>query len=344
MDMQMIIDKLIDSLTNNKALEDIFDSLNKAETNWNDLNVFIEKSYIDYDTDLLYKLNFLLNLIYQKFTTVPEFNCIHLSNTYEKSYSLFRLRILLENHLINHLEELVSKDIPENYKNENDFPSWLNQFVSSHPVAHHKAYFEYLSNIATKEDIRFYLLQESTIDANTDDFLASLLIGAMEQPKLEITANLWDEMGEGDINLLHSKLFTLALEQFEIDEIEINNSLTLESLLCGNLQTMLAMRREFFYYGIGYFAATEQLVSDRFIALKNGWDRLNLPEIGAKYHMLHIEVDCHHTKRWYKEVVTPIVDSFSDSKEHILKGALFRLYTSQIYLDRLYNHFNEHVL
>ncbi|EON12905.1 iron-containing redox enzyme family protein [Pandoraea sp. SD6-2] len=282
-----------------------------------------------------YAAHKLLAGIYTVLTHVPPAGV----RSAEGAATMTRLRFILENAFIATLDQSIVANMPVDVPDSSQFGEWLHDLVALHPAGSHVAYTRYLAEEATIEDIRFYLVQESAIDANTDDFLAALQIGAPTSAKLEIAANYWDEMGEGDHNLLHSSLFQEALKSFGIEHTETDDALTLEALICGNLQTMLSLRREFFYLGIGYFAATEQLVPDRFRALEKGWERVGLSRKGADYHLLHIEVDGHHTERWYRDVVTPLAQQAFAARVEMVRGALFRLHTSESYLNTLNERF-----
>jgi hypothetical protein len=272
----------------------------------------------------------LLAQIYRLHTTVGALAAAPL----EDDPHIEHVRILLERHFLRALDNAVESLMPEEIP-QDDFADWLELFIGSHEVARHPTYFAFLAHEASIDDIRFYLVQESAIDGNTDDFLAALQIGAPRQAKLEIAANYWDEMGEGSEEGLHSELFLSALRSFAVGPDETTAALTFEALVCGNLQTMLSLRRKYFYLGIGYFAATEQLVPERFKALKLGWERTGLPESAAQYHMLHIEVDSFHTERWYREVIRSVAAQGAAQRAEIVRGALHRIFTSQRYLDSL---------
>jgi hypothetical protein len=316
--------------TSSSSFDDFITSDLFYQNQWLEFQNEVNQAYIDENDEGLYALHLLLNKIYAVVTTVPKAGAL----TSEGSHSLARIKLILENSFISDLNRNIETFIPAEIPNEGFF-SWLREYVDSHPVADHSAYTSYLADKATAADLRCYLVQESAIDASTDDFLASLLIGSPASAKMEIAANFWDEMGEGEDSQLHTQLFDNALNAFDISADETSDALTLDALVCGNLQTMLSQRRELFYQGVGYFAATEQLVPDRFIALKKGWERVGLPEEAAQYHLLHIEVDGHHTDRWYSKVIAPLAQGSEAAQRLMLLGALYRIVTSERYLNGL---------
>src|SRR5262249_54329269 len=157
---------------------------------------------------------------------------------------------------------------------------------------------------ATYDDLRYFLAQEASIDANTDDFLALLQLGTQGGVKLEIGANFWDEMGRGTESEMHSVLFGRALEAFEgVDPVPFET----DALVCGNLQILLSLRRHHFYKALGYFLALEHLSPPRFRRLMAGWHRNRVSAEHAAYHRVHIEMDVDHCARWFRNVITPVL-------------------------------------
>lgn len=199
----------------------------------------------------------------------------------------------------------------------------------------HPLFEDFLPNQASAEDLRFLLVQESAIDAGTDDFLALMQVGAPMPPKLEIAANYWDEMGNGDAAKIHSHLFKQALSAFKIDNDLGVEDLEAEALACGNLQLMLSLSRRHFYEAAGYFAAVEHLAPRRFVQLLAAWERNGISSIGSAYHSVHVDIDVEHAKTWLLNVVRELAREGRPASEAVTRGVLYRLNTSQSYLDRL---------
>lgn len=275
----------------------------------------------------------VLNKLYQLCVTVPAPG----AKTAESSALLCAIRNVLENAF------LVSEDATVPAKLLLDAPTapdayraWLYDIIHSHPANVHPLYHDYLARQATADDLRFLMVQESAIDASTDDFLALMQVGLRGRPKLEIAANYWDEMGNGSLDKVHSTLFGRALESFEISLSESQLALETQSLVCGNLQLMLGLRREHAYKAIGYFAVSEYMTPQRFIILMDAWRRNGLDLAAADYHLLHIDLDQDHADRWFNEVVGPMIESSPAAIPEITWGAVCRLNTSSRYLDSIY--------
>jgi len=216
-----------------------------------------------------------------------------------------------------------------------EYVRWLKQLISNHPASSHPFYRSYLPELGTREAVRYFLAQETSLDPRFDDILALIQLGTKEDAKLEIAANYWDEMGNGKLPEMHTILFAKALAELEVDDQYITDNLLPEAKLCGNLSAALALSRRHYYKAIGYFGVTEYLAPSRFRSVISAWERLGLSAEGAQYHQLHITVDTAHAASWFKRVIKPGIDRDARVGRDIAIGALIRLNTSQRYLDTL---------
>lgn len=219
-----------------------------------------------------------------------------------------------------------------------EYVLWLKRVISGHRASQHPFYRPYLQDHGTREDLRFLLAQETSLDPRFDDILALIQLGTEANAKLEIAANYWDEMGNGEIAKMHGALFSQALTALEVDDQYIKDNLLLEAKLCGNLSAALTLSRRHYFKAIGYFGVTEYLAPRRFRSLILAWRRLGLPAEGIRYHDLHIEVDAGHAAGWFRNVIEPAIDRDHRVGRDIAIGTLIRLNTSERYLDALLAH------
>jgi Iron-containing redox enzyme len=255
----------------------------------------------------------------------------------ESSFIIASIRNLIEKFFLEDEEKAIPasiwQEVPENSAN---YVDWFISLTENHPVYRHSLYEDYLKNHASLDDLRQFLIQESTIDTRFDDFLALLQVGTDGGVKLEIASNYWDEMGNGNISQMHVAMFSRTLNNLEIDLTKCKNYLTTEALICGNLSLMLSLYRKHFYKGIGYFAVTEYMTPKRFkhiiYALKRN-KRNNFSE--AEYYKEHITIDALHAQNWLKNVIVPVINKYPSSVYEITRGAIYRLNTSQKYLNSL---------
>ncbi|MEI2778368.1 MAG: iron-containing redox enzyme family protein [Tetrasphaera sp.] len=212
------------------------------------------------------------------------------------------------------------------------FVPWLKDRVRRHRAFKHPYYREFIRHEASPADLRRYLVQESVVDGRFDDLLALLQLGTDGTTKLEIAENYWDEMGNGDPELVHTLMFSRALDTLAISDVEMREEMSAEGLLSGNLAMLLSRYRETFPEAVGFLAVTEWLVPDRFSNVLAGWRRLGLDPAGIEYHDGHIAIDARHASGWFTNVVKPGTAS-APFRRGVTRGALWRLNSSARYLD-----------
>ncbi|MEN3357026.1 MAG: hypothetical protein V7637_1008 [Mycobacteriales bacterium] len=210
--------------------------------------------------------------------------------------------------------------------------SWLKGLARGHRVFKHPYYLDYISNHATRDDLRTYVIQESAVDARFDDLLAMMQVGTAGAAKMEIANNFWDEMGNGDPEQVHTHLFGKIFDVFGITAEDLERGLTANALLSGNLAVLVCRYRHLYPEAVGFLGMTEWLAPDRFVHVVRAWERLGLPEVGIVYHRLHITIDSQHAAGWFHKVVVPAAESEA-MRRGIARGALWRLESSAEYLD-----------
>ncbi|MBC3840144.1 iron-containing redox enzyme family protein [Streptacidiphilus sp. 4-A2] len=213
-----------------------------------------------------------------------------------------------------------------------EFLSWLKTVAREHRAYKHPYYSEFISNQATEADLRSYVIQESVVDGRFDDLLAMMQVGTRGEAKMEIAANYWDEMGNGDPDQVHTHLFDTMLDVFGISDDELVAALTAEALLSGNLAVLLCRYRRYYPEAIGFLGLTEWFAPDRFVHVVKAWERLGLPDVGIVYHKLHITIDSQHAAGWFHNVLVPACEN-PETRAGIARGALWRLNSSARYLD-----------
>lgn len=241
--------------------------------------------------------------------------------------------LALEDSLIDMKKGALSRSVPSGA----EFVTIAKEEIKRHSASHHEFYEDFLPNRATVEDIAFYLAQETLQDPRFDDFIASLQIGLPAQPKLELAINYWDEMGNGEISRMHTVMFQNVVDSFGFTDNYVQESLTTDGLWCGNLSTMLVLRRHLIYRGIGYFATIEHMFPKRCLSLIAAWKRLGLPTRLLEYHEEHVRVDARHASGFFQRVIVPLVDMKQGCAREILWGVLARLNSSNRHLDALLN-------
>jgi len=133
------------------------------------------------------------------------------------------------------------------------FLPWYRHFISTHQASNHPFYRDFLENRASPEDMRFYLAQETSLDPRLDDILALMIMGTDGPEKMELTSNLWDEVGNGNQADAHATVFARTLDSAGVTQPFITSNIMLESRICGNVSAALALSKRHYYKAIGYF-------------------------------------------------------------------------------------------
>jgi pyrroloquinoline quinone (PQQ) biosynthesis protein C len=274
-----------------------------------------------------YHQQLLLSRIYQTIMRIPE------GASAEGSVLLHEVTRLLENATIASEDRFIESGTLESAPSEpKTFMSWLKGLVRSHRAFKHPYYTDFINRDAGREDLRTYVIQESLVDGRFDDFLAMMQVGTSGASKLEIAANYWDEMGNGDAEAVHTRLFNQIYEVFDVGEEDLESSMTATDLLSGNLAVLLCRYRQLYPEAVGFLGMTEWLAPDRFRNVVRAWERLGLPDVGITYHRLHITIDSQHAAGWFHNVVIPTADS-PYMRRGIARGALWRANSSGRHLD-----------
>ena len=279
------------------------------------------------DPAAFYLQQFLLYRIYALSTQIPD------GPTAEGSVLLHEVTRLLEEATVVEQDRRLDPGVLDRAPSEpRAYLSWLKRCAREHRVFKHPYYHDFIRNHANREDLRRYMIQESAVDGRFDDLLAMMQVGTSGAAKMEIAANFWDEMGNGRPDEVHTALFGKIFETFEVTAEELEQALTANALLSGNLAVLLCRYRQYYPEAVGFLGMTEWLVPDRFVNVVQGWKRLGLPDVGIVYHRLHITIDSQHAAGWFHNVVLPAAAD-ERMRRGIARGTLWRLNSSDDYLD-----------
>ncbi|CAF1365845.1 unnamed protein product [Didymodactylos carnosus] len=277
------------------------------------------------------QLHEILSMLYERRFQVPPIEKIGLG----ANYLLNDICFLLENHLLDHIDELVNDQVSklEIPKTGKAYVQWIMNIIQRHLAAKHPYYNEFMLNKANKNDVKYWLAQESTLDQKFDDILALMQVGTSGPVKMEIASNYWDEMGNGEPLKTHTYLFELLLNELDVTSEYIRDNLLLTSLITGNISTCYVLNKNLFYQAIGYFGVTEYLAPIRFKNVVKALERNEISDAGKQYHKLHIWIDKIHGAAWFNNVVRKMIDKQPECGKEIIKGALVRLQTSVEHLN-----------
>lgn len=246
---------------------------------------------------------------------------------------------ILERAMFEHeLTQIPMEKIADYPRDGKAYVNWLLKLINAHGAATHEFYESYVGADGTPEDLRFLMVQESSLDPRFDDILALVQVGTTGLEKMEIAKNYWDEMGNGVLSEVHSTMFGSTHETLNIDSAFVTDNILLEAKVCGNVSAALALSRRHYYKAVGYYGTVEYLVPRRFAHLTKAWADLGMPAEGIKYHLLHMEIDVEHGESWLYNVIGPAIDRDPRLGLDIAIGTYLRLNTSERYLDGVLAH------
>jgi hypothetical protein len=184
--------------------------------------------------------------------------------------------------------------------------------------------FPWLAEMATREQMHWFLLQEVAGEAGFEDLLAVTQVKMPERAKLEMARNYWDEMGRGAAKGMHGPMLARLSSYFGI-EPTIDNVVP-ESLALGNCMVGMAASRRFAYHSVGALGVIEMTAPGRAKLVDIGLRRVGVPAKKRHYFAVHAVLDVKHSEAWNAEVLLPLVSEDPRRAQAIGEGALMRLW------------------
>jgi hypothetical protein len=182
--------------------------------------------------------------------------------------------------------------------------------------------FPWLAEVASAEQMRFFLQQELAGEAGFDDLISLTMVRMPPQPKMEMARNLWDEFGRGHAHGVHSMLLGRMASELGLSS-PLDEALT-EVLAQANLMAGLAVERHG-YRCAGALGVIELTAPARVSCVAAGMRRLGMPASARRYFELHATIDVEHARRWLDEVLRPLVADNARLAPLLAQGALLRL-------------------
>ncbi|MEA9977282.1 MULTISPECIES: iron-containing redox enzyme family protein [unclassified Pseudomonas] len=222
--------------------------------------------------------------------------------------------------------------------NKEDFLSWY--LLYEKKINEDIRFFvDFMRHDATAEQVAYYICMEEMVDGSFDDLMAVTQVGMPIGCKMVAGENYWDEMGNGNFELVHTTMFkTSSLYMrglLEKTEVALETP-PIECLMNGNILLMWAVRREYNVRLIGAMGLVEGSAPVRFGATTAAMERLHLPNKVIAYHKAHISIDTRHSAAWYKTVL----QHYSNCGESVIRelslGVIVRYNVALRYYKHMY--------
>jgi Iron-containing redox enzyme len=123
------------------------------------------------------------------------------------------------------------------------FATWFENLRENGP-GQFDPLFDFLAERATLEEVRWFVRQEAAGEAGFDDLVSLTQIRMVEQAKLELARNYWDEMGRGKPEGMHGPMLAHLAQTLDVAGTPIED-IVWESLALANLLVGLAINRRY---------------------------------------------------------------------------------------------------
>jgi hypothetical protein len=187
-------------------------------------------------------------------------------------------------------------------------------------------FFDFLAEEASLPQVAFFCALEAHVDGKFDDIIALSQIGMSGDMKLALAENFWDEMGLGELEEMHTRVFAKGAKYFtkQTEQYDVAELMPVAALKNGNLLMMYALRRPYAARLLGTLTLLEQTVPFRFARMLKGMQRHNVPKEYTYYHSLHITVDANHGKQLVSRVLLPLARDRPLAIREVCIGCLTR--------------------
>lgn len=231
---------------------------------------------------------------------------------------------------------------PDEIPSPASFGDWFLAVADAHVQ---REFCEYLSWEATAPQIALFILAEELVDSRFDDLVAMVQVGVQGQAKLTIAENFWDEMGHGQLEGMHTRMFAESVAHMR--GVLGNAGLSLPDLLGTEvyenacLLLLYGIHRRYLLRGLGAMGVLEQSASPRFAAMVDGCLRVGMPEQVVEYQRLHIDVDASHGEEWLEHVLVPMAERSQRHTREIALGVLTRVRVATAYYNAVWAQMRE---
>ncbi len=256
--------------------------------------------------------------------------------TLEKIFSRLATRILLET-LFFERELKKIEQIPSVLDHESIYDVYHQHASSQHPL------FDFMEHNANEEAIRFFLKNDAIMCMEFFDYLILTILGTQNIIKEEISRNLWDEAGYGDVEKFHTTIFHRLLKDLGInyDRETLLSSMGWEGLAGLNLFYFLAHNPQNKVRLFGAMAASELLDPLNYGKFAKGMSRIFGTKYNLSYYTEHEQMDVAHAEGWINKVVLKTLENLNDLKERndfieqFWQGFIMRLNSANLYYNNI---------
>lgn len=198
------------------------------------------------------------------------------------------------------------------------------------------AVYSWVAEEADRDQMVTFLGAEGGPDGGFDDLVAMAQIGLDGEPKMELATNYWDEMGNGDLNEVHTDLHRttsarLGLQRRLLSPAQMNEAALERACLGGLLATNHTLQPEM----LGALGMIELQAGPRCRMVLKGMQRLGIDERAQRFYEVHADVDPRHGADWMSRVIEPTAMTNPAWAKRMVAGASWRKVVNDRFLEGL---------
>jgi hypothetical protein len=192
--------------------------------------------------------------------------------------------------------------------------------------------YKWLAGSASWDETVTFLALEGGPDAGFDDLVAACQIGLTGRTKLELATNYWDEMGNGDLDAVHTTLHQDLAAAIDLPDLPVSG-LPTSALERAALGGLLATNRWLQPEALGALGLIELQAGPRCRLVLQGFARCGAPAAAYPFYQVHAEVDPRHGQDWLDNAITPLVTELPEWGPRIVRGASWRSTVNAAFLN-----------
>ncbi len=240
----------------------------------------------------------------------------------KEGFSLGSSRAELEWKIRGIVEEIETRqlqlaEIPDNFRDAEEFIHWLKEKIYMHRVNHHDLFDYFDNDDLNDEEIRYFL---SNYRVNMQRFHLHVAAYSLFVPfrmREELYENLHDEFGQGNFEQAHPNLFEPLMDHFGGVKPDDWNAETYHLL---NTKINLCWFSNGLHYGMGGMGALELSIPAQQRKVLANLRRRGLSEKLVEFFVVHCELDEDHGDGWFAAGL-PYIDTKADM-EKVYVGAM----------------------
>ncbi len=207
-----------------------------------------------------------------------------------------------------------------------------------------EAVARFLNEEATLEDFKKFILIDANLNYRFFDALVLALLHYSEEVKEELSHHFWDESGEGDRKMAHTRQFSESLNKLNLSQPNTPIWDDWRPFAGYNVYLLLGFNRRHYFKALGSLAMPELFDPGRDTAIINGLNRLNFQaEKDFSYYYAHIEGDEEHGPAWLSNVIMPAMRTNEHAAEECAFGGILRMKYMRLFNQYLVDTFKIHV-